>query len=71
MRITKRQLKRIIKEEKAKLNEGLGAEQEEVVIQIETLLNGLWDKGLSNGELIKLLEGIIRDIQNGFVGAPR
>tara|TARA_B100000676_G_C17889929_1_gene738625 strand:+ start:497 stop:712 length:216 start_codon:yes stop_codon:yes gene_type:complete len=71
MKLTKKQLKRLIIEEKAKLNEGLGAEQEAVVIQIETLLNDLWDKGLSNGELIKLLEGIIRDIQNGFVGEPR
>ena len=73
MKITKRQLKRIIKEEKAKLNEneGLGAAQEKVVVQVEKLLNDLWDQGLSNGELIALLQGIITDIQRGFVGKPR
>ena len=73
MKITKRQLKRIIKEEKAKLNEneGLGAAQEAVVVQVEKLLNDLWDQGLSNGELIALLQGIITDIQRGFVGKPR
>ena len=73
MKITKRQLRRIIKEEKAKLNEneGLGAAQEKVVVQVEKLLNDLWDQGLSNGELIALLQGIITDIQRGFVGKPR
>ena len=73
MKITKRQLRRIIKEEKAKLNEneGLGAAQEAVVVQVEKLLNDLWDQGLSNGELIALLQGIITDIQRGFVGKPR
>ena len=73
MKISKRQLKRIIKEEKAKLNEneGLGAAQEAAVEQIEKLLNDLWDQGLSNGELIALLQGIITDIQRGFVGEPR
>ena len=71
MKLTKEQLRKIIVEEKIKLNEGLGAKQEAVVIQIEKLLNDLWDDGVSNGELIKLLEGIIRDINYGFVGAPR
>ena len=70
MKLTKRQLIRIIKEEKLKLNEGLGAEQEAAAQQIEMLLNDLSDKGLSNGELISLLEGIIVDIQRGFVGEP-
>ena len=73
MKINKRQLRRIIREEKAKLNEneGLGAAQEAVVVQVEKLLNDLWDQGLSNGELIALLQGIITDIQRGFVGKPR
>ena len=73
MKINKRQLRRIIREEKAKLNEneGLGAAQEAVVVQVEKLLNDLYDQGLSNGELIALLQGIITDIQRGFVGEPR
>tara|TARA_A100001015_G_scaffold255612_1_gene297169 strand:- start:927 stop:1157 length:231 start_codon:yes stop_codon:yes gene_type:complete len=73
MKITRQQLRKIIKEEKAKLNEneGLGAAQEAVVVQVEKLLNDLWDQGLSNGELIALLQGIITDIQRGFVGKPR
>lgn len=73
MKITRQQLRKIIKEEKAKLNEneGLGAAQEAVVVQVEKLLNDLWDQGLSNGELIALLQGIITDIQRGFVGEPR
>ena len=73
MKITKRQLRQLIKEEKAKLNENenLGAAQENVAIQIEKLLNDLWDQGLSNGELIALLQGIITDIERGFVGKPR
>ena len=73
MKITRQQLIKIIKEEKAKLNEneGLGAAQEAVVVQVEKLLNDLWDQGLSNGELIALLQGIITDIQRGFVGKPR
>ena len=64
---------KLTKEEKAKLNEneGLGAAQEKVVVQVEKLLNDLWDQGLSNGELIALLQGIITDIQRGFVGKPR
>ena len=72
MKISKRQLRRIIKEEKAKLNEneGLGAAQEAAAEQIEKLLNDLWDQGVSNGELIALLQGIITDIQRGFVGEP-
>ena len=72
MKISKRQLRRIIKEEKAKLNEneGLGAAQEAAAEQIEMLLNDLYDQGLSNGELIALLQGIITDIQRGFVGEP-
>ena len=49
----------------------LGAEQEKAAIEIERILNGLWDMGLSNGELISFLQAIINDIQNGFVGKPR
>ena len=74
MKITKRQLRRIIKEEKAKLQEQAppvsAARQAEAVEQIETILNELFDDGVDNAGLITLLEGIIRDIGRGFVGQP-
>ena len=77
MKITKRQLRRIIKEEKAKLQEqaapsaGMtGMEIEPAIEAIEEILNGLYDDGLTNDDLIKLLEGIILDINRGFVGEP-
>ena len=74
MKITKRQLKRIIKEEQAKLQEQAppvsAARQAEAVEQIEAILNELFDDGVDNAGLITLLEGIIRDIGRGFVGQP-
>jgi len=75
MKITKRQLRRIIKEEKAKLQEQstpaagtTGMEIQPSIDAIEEILNGLNDDGLTNADLIKLLEGIILDINRGFVG---
>lgn len=77
MKITKRQLRRIIKEEKAKLLEqsaqpaGMtGMEIEPSIEAIEEILNSLVDDGLTNADIIKLLEGIILDINRGFVGEP-
>lgn len=74
MKITKKQLQRIIKEEQAKLQEQSppvsAARQAEAVEQIETILNDLFDDGVDNAGLITLLEGIIRDIGRGFVGQP-
>ncbi len=77
MKITKRQLRRIIKEEKAKLQEQstptagtTGMEIQPSIDAIEEILNGLNDDGLTNADLIKLLEGIILDINRGFVGEP-
>lgn len=74
MKITKRQLRKIIKEEREKLLEQAppvsGARQAEAVEQIEAILNELFDDGVSNAGLITLLEGIIRDIGRGYVGAP-
>ena len=46
------------------------ARQAEAVEQIEAILNELFDDGVSNAGLITLLEGIIRDIGRGYVGAP-
>ena len=37
---------------------------------IEKVLNDLADDGLTNADLIKLLEDIIVDINQGFVGEP-
>ena len=71
MKITKKQLKRIIKEEKAKLHEApLLANTDEAQEQIEAILNNLYDQGVDNRGLIEILEQIIGDIQNGFVGEP-
>ena len=94
MKITKRQLRRIIKEEKYRLLKEFGSEeygrqtkefepisgidttsvsgarQAEAVEQIEAILNELFDDGVDNAGLITLLEGIIRDIDRGYVGQP-
>ncbi len=81
MKITKRQLKRIIKEEKARLAEltdqdaarNLSGRLEDVAAaqeQIEVVLNALYDSGVENEGLIALLNNIIRDIDSGFVGEP-
>ena len=74
MKITKSQLRRIIKEEKAKLQEQAppvsAARQAEAVEQIETILNDLFDDGVDNATLITLLKQIIIDINRGFVGQP-
>ena len=83
MKITKRQLKTIIQEEKAKLQEQrstlpgpppaedlTGLEIQPSIDAIEKVLNDLADDGLTNADLIKLLEDIIVDINSGFVGEP-
>ena len=83
MKITKRQLKTIIQEEKAKLQEQrstlpgpppaeelTGMEIQPSIDAIEKVLNDLADDGLTNADLIKLLEDIIVDINRGFVGEP-
>tara|TARA_B100000123_G_C25614412_1_gene377249 strand:- start:549 stop:767 length:219 start_codon:yes stop_codon:yes gene_type:complete len=71
MKITKRQLRKIIKEQLQEQAPPVsGARQAEAVEQIEAILNELFDDGVSNAGLITLLEGIIRDIGRGYVGAP-
>ena len=84
MKITRRQLRRIIKEERAKLfeqrrstlpgpppaEELTGMEIQPSIDAIEKILNDLSDDGLENADLIKLLEDIIVDINRGFVGEP-
>ncbi len=68
MKITKRQLKRIIKEETQYAGnlEDVAAAQAE----IENILNSLWNGGVENEGLIALLNNIIKDINSGFVGEP-
>ena len=71
MKITKRQLRKIIKEQlQEQATPVSGARQAEAVEQIEAILNELFDDGVDNAGLITLLEGIIRDIGRGFVGQP-
>ena len=73
MQITKRQLKRIIQEEKAKLQEKrstlpgpppaeelTGMEIQPSIDAIEKILNDLADDGLTNADLIRLLEDYCR-----------
>ena len=66
MKISKKQLKRIIKEQAGMT----GMEIQPSIDAIEEILNGLYDDGLENPQLIKLLEDIIGDINAGFVGEP-
>ena len=68
MKITKKQLKRIIKEETqyaGRLEDVADASD-----AIEQILNDLWDSVVSNEGLKALLQNIIRDIDSGFVGEP-
>mgnify|MGYP001207109752 CR=1 FL=1 len=68
MKIAKNQLRRIIKEQ---AQAGMtGMEIEPSIVAIEDILNGLYDDGLTNDDLIKLLEDIIGNIKAGFVGEP-
>jgi len=47
-----------------------GMEIQPAVDAIEEILNGLNDDGLTNADLIRLLEEIIGNIEAGFVGEP-
>ena len=71
MKITKRQLKRIIREEKQKLLENVGGWKiNQASEQIEEILNGLSNEGVDNKELIQILQALVADINNGFIGEP-
>ena len=75
MKVTKRQIRKIIKEEHAKLQEqtrGPSESQIEAAVEnIELELNRLWDQGMDNAGLKKILDQIKIDIDRGFVGEPR
>ena len=47
-----------------------GMEIQPAIDAIEDILNGLNDDGLTNADLIRLLEDIIGSIEDGFVGEP-
>ena len=68
MKITKRQLTRIIKEETQYAGDLQGVEL--ASREIEGILNKLWDAGVDNNGLKALLNNIIKDIDDGFVGEP-
>ena len=91
MKITKRQLRRIIKEAITTVSDEefdkitmpgykgpqpmpapgtTGDEIQPSIDAIEEILNGLYEDGLENPDLIKLLEDIIGSINAGFVGEP-
>ena len=74
MKISKKQLRQIIKEERAKLQEQhrgpSEAQIEDAVSAIEFELNRLYDQGMDNAGLHKVLDQIKIDIDRGFVGEP-
>ena len=74
MKLSKRQLRRIIKEEKQKLQEQTRgpseAQIEDAVSGIERELNRLYDQGMNNAGLHRVLDQIKIDIDRGFVGEP-
>ena len=47
-----------------------GDEIQPSIDAIEDILNGLYDDGLENPQLIQMLEDIIGSIEAGFVGEP-
>ena len=75
MKVTKRQLRKMIKEVQGmtdleKKHSGDVQDVADAQEQIEVVLNALWDKGVDNDGLKALLNNIIRDIDRGFVGEP-
>ena len=81
MKITKRQLKRIIREEGAKIiseaeHQALSLPSDYNVDaatqQIEEILNDLWNRGVADNRGLKImLKQLIDDIDSGFIGEPR
>ena len=68
MKISKARLKEIIQEEvRLHQNENI---QESAEAQIESILNELYDNGVSNEALKAMLLKIFDNIDAGFVGEP-
>lgn len=89
MKITRNQIRRIIREQTdledqraadmdfvwtdQEAGRNLAGRLEDVAAaqeQIEVILNALYDNGVENDGLKALLNNIIRDIDEGFVGEP-
>ncbi len=71
MKITKRQLRKIIKEQTQYGSPEYDRLLDTAQDQIEEIINGLYDKGIEEDqELIAVLQRVIEDIKRGFVGAP-
>ena len=68
MKITKRQLRKIIRENRSN---PMLVSTDRAIERIEEILNDLYDQGLENRHLIEILEQVIKDINRGFVGEPR
>ena len=68
MKLTKKQLKKIIKEELDAATEN--SRIEDAVARIEKELNVLWNNGVTNEELISILETMTGHVKSGFIGEP-
>ena len=63
----KSELRQMIREEILSEN---SREVKKAQSKIEVILNDLWDSTGSNDDLIKLLNQLINDVHNGFIGEP-
>ena len=62
MKITKRQLKRII-------SESANPAAREIAVEVmEDTLNNLWEEGFDNVDLISILDELKKNIEAGFIG---
>jgi len=72
MKITKRQLRRIIKEEKRKLVEGIDysipdfPDDVPYIRKMEVVLQDLSDQGVSQEELVLVLQGLITNVKENW-----
>ncbi len=68
MKITKNQLKRIIKEEKAKLVSEMGFRHpktgEDMLLMLNDIVDKLLDKGMDTAELAGELRGLADDVED-------
>jgi len=82
VKITKTQLIKMIREELTPGEQGIATAKQDAHRQqadysseaaaerIEKELNALWDDGVTNEELISILEKMIGHIKSGFIGEP-
>ncbi len=73
MKITKRQLRQLIREEKQRLlsESHPNPYAKEIAIEVmEDTLNNLWQEGFGNEDLIEVLDQLKLHVQQGFIGEP-